>query len=162
MKTKAGCCLSILNSAPSFREPAVGIKQFDADTLLAIGRVRPDTIDFGFNSSTKGRREGNSVSEFNSRVRDDCRASATDFNGDGINMKLLTAGCVPFQHDRELNRNARAARAPQRHGGFALQFFIHQARLALSISSVADEFSVLEEEGAGLVYRMLRIIVSAG
>jgi hypothetical protein len=116
-----------------FRKPAIGIEEFDADALFAIGRIRPDAIDFSLDGSTVRRCEANLVPVLHCRVRQECSPASTDLNGDRIRVKRLSGWGASLQYNGKVNGYARAARALRRLFGLAFQFFIHQARLALSI-----------------------------
>src|SRR5438132_2250265 len=104
----------------SLREPAVGVEQLDADSLLAIIFVDPDTIDFGLEFSPEWWREHNTIAGRRLCIDQDCRFAAADFDDSRFDFKRFAIDSGPFDHQREVYRVTRAARALPSSGALSV------------------------------------------
>src|SRR5437667_10713664 len=100
------------SDSSSFWEPAIRAYQLDADVTTAIAFVNPDSVDVGFESAAKWRGQKKARAHRDCFINHDRRAGPANLYGRRFCLKRLAAGRFPFNHQREIHRHARAARAP--------------------------------------------------
>lgn len=110
----------------SFSEPAVFIKQLDANAAPAIERVGPNAVYFSIEFLPEGRHELQNRSDAYVSVHQNRGSGAADLDCLGWHVKWLARRGLAFYSERKLDRNARTTRPLGGHSGALRVSFIHK------------------------------------